>query len=222
MVREKVRSEILSGALEPNSRLRIRWLSERYSVGASPIREALSRLAPEGLITIEENRGFKVAPLSLAELIEVTQMRQILEVEAFRRAIRLGDDAWEAQIVASFHQLKKLLLNPLPDPRMSRLQWEVRHRNFHIALVAACGNRQLLQAADRLYEHLGRYRSILQVNDLPPDRLIALHGELIDVALARDGERGCAMLADHFEVNVEQIESSVQRDPVLLEMLAPM
>lgn len=219
MVREKIRSDILSGELEPNARLRIKRLSERYAVGGSPLREALSRLVPEGLIAIEENRGFRVAPLSIAELIEITEMRQIIEVQAFRRALRNGDDRWEAGIVAAYHQLAKLVRRPSPDPRAYRLEWEARHRAFHLALLSACGNRRLLRAADQLYENLGRYRSVLQVNDLDPARLSEIHRELTELALARDAARGGRVLANHFEVNIEQLEENLRREPGMLERL---
>jgi DNA-binding GntR family transcriptional regulator len=221
MVREKVRNDILSGGLEPNMRLRIRWLGERYGVGATPLREALSRLVPEGLISIEQNRGFRVASLSIPELVEITEMRQIVEAAAFRRAIQRGDDAWEAQIVAAFHRLSKLLCQPAADPCTHRLEWEARHRAFHMALLAACGNRRLLRAADQLYENLGRYRSVLQLNELPPERLTEVHKALMETALERDIERGARTLADHFELNIEQLEDNLRCDPALFDMIAP-
>src|SRR5690349_7523744 len=60
---ERVKGDIMFGALPPNSKLRVRSLSLRYGVGTSPLREVLSRLVPEGLIEFEQNRGFWVAPL---------------------------------------------------------------------------------------------------------------------------------------------------------------
>ncbi len=219
-VRERVRSDILAGVLEPNSRLRIRSLSARYGVGGSPLREALSRLVPEGLITIEQNRGFRVTPLSIEELREITEMRQILEVEAFCRSVERGDDNWEGRVVAAFHQLAKCLRQPLSDPLAQRLRWEERHRGFHRSLIDACGNSKLLHAADQLYQNLARYRVVLQINDLPTERLRRIHEELLEHAIDRDAQAGSAALRRHFEVNLDQLRETLGQNPQLFEALA--
>jgi DNA-binding GntR family transcriptional regulator len=220
IVRERVRSDILSGVLEPNSRLRIRSLSLRYGVGGSPLREALSRLIPEGLISLEQNRGFRVTPLSIEELKEITQMRQILEVEAFRRSVARGDDGWEGRIVANFHQLAKCLAQPLPDPFEQRLRWEERHRTYHRALLDACGNSKLLHAVDQLYQNLARYRAVLQINDLPPKKLTKIHETLLEYAISRNMDEGSEALRRHFDVNIEQVHDTLRQTPRLFDVLA--
>jgi GntR family transcriptional regulator, carbon starvation induced regulator len=220
IVRERVRGDILSGVLEPNSRLRIRSLSLRYGVGGSPLREALSRLVPEGLIRLEHNRGFRVTPLSIEELKEITEMRQILEVEAFRRSGEHGGDDWEGRIIASFHQLAKCIAQPLPDPLGQRLRWEERHRAFHRALVDACGNSKLLHAIDQLYQNLARYRVVLQINDLPSRKLTKIHETLVDHAIGRNLVEGSEALRRHFDVNIEQVHDTLRQTPRLFDALA--
>ncbi len=220
IVRERVRDDVLSGILPPNSRLRIRTLSIRYGAGASPIREALSRLVPEGLITIDRNRGFRVTPLSIEELREITEMRQILEVEAFRRSIALGDDEWEGHIVSAFHQLVKCIDHPLDGQAEQRLRWEERHHAYHRSLVDACGNSKLLHAIDRIYQNLARYRSVLQINDLEPGVMRKIHEELFEYAIARNAKAGSEALRGHFDVNVEQVRDTLAKDPRLFDMLA--
>lgn len=218
-VREKIRSDLLAGVLGPNEKLRIRALAERYGVGATPVREALSKLVAEGLVSIENNRGFKAAALSFEELSELTEMRQILEVEAFRRSIQRGDDIWESQIVATFHRLSRFLSSDEPDPSIYRLNWEARHREFHLALIAYCGNQKLLFSADQLYQHLARYRSILQVNELPTAELIRIHKDLMDCALERNAERGAEVMFDHFSVNMDQLRNNLELHPDLFASL---
>jgi DNA-binding GntR family transcriptional regulator len=61
---ERLRADILSGQLQPGGRLRIQALSERYQIGATAIREALSRLVTDGLLEVEDQRGFKVGQVS--------------------------------------------------------------------------------------------------------------------------------------------------------------
>lgn len=218
-IRERLRRDILGGVLPPNSRLRIRSLSERYGVGGTPVREALSGLVPEGLISFEQNRGFRVAALSIEELLEITEMRQLIETEGFRRSMIRGDDAWEAGVLAAFHRLRKFLRTPTSRAPENRLEWEERHSSFHLALLAACGNQKLIDAAAQLYAHLARYRVVLQINDLPPLQLLELHQDILDYALDRDVERGCRALNVHFEVNVEQVRTTLASDGELFRMI---
>lgn len=219
VVREKVRNDVLTGVLQPNSRLGIRALCERYGVGASPLREALSKLVPEGLIYAKNNRGFWVAPLSYRELIEISEMRQIIEGEAFRRSIANGDDSWEASIVATFHRLKKHLQNPPVDQLASRLAWEVRHREFHLSLISACGNSKLLANAEHLYQHFARYRALLQLNELPDEKLIKIHLELMNCALSRDQQLAAATLFGHFTVNIAQLQKNLSEAPDMFAII---
>jgi GntR family carbon starvation induced transcriptional regulator len=216
---ERVKGDIMFGALPPNSKLRVRSLSVRYGVGGSPLREVLSRLVPEGLIEFEQNRGFWVAPLSIVELVEITEMRQLIEVEGFRRSMLIGDDDWEARVLVSHHKLTKMLQQRREDKTESRLEWEARHRAFHLSLIDACGNRKLLQAADQLYGQLARYRPILQVNDYSSDELAEIHTRIFEMAMARDLTHGPLALARHFEVNLTQVNETLKSTPPLFEMM---
>src|SRR5690606_14667045 len=86
----RLRREIVSGELAPGLKLRIRDLTERYGVGATPVREALSRLVSTGFVTSIDQRGFRVSPISLEDLLDITESRQVVEGEAFRRSIERG------------------------------------------------------------------------------------------------------------------------------------
>ena len=203
----------MSGALPPNSKLMVRALSVRYGVGGSPLREVLARLVPEGLIKFEQNRGFWVAPLSIAELVEITEMRQLIEVDGFRRSMQKGDEDWEARVLLAHHKLKKFLQQRDEDTAESRREWEARHRAFHLALMDASGNRKLLDAAEQLYAQLARYRPILQINDLSTDELTEIHTRIFDIAMDRDLTRGAVELARHFEVNLVQVHATIENTP---------
>src|SRR3990172_5019394 len=77
-VYERLRQDVLTGELLPGHKLRIDALRLRYGVGASPVREALNRLVSEGLVTLEDQKGFRVAPVSLDELRELTHTRCLI------------------------------------------------------------------------------------------------------------------------------------------------
>ena len=145
---QRLRADIVAGALEAGKPLRLEALRHRYGLSYSPLREALMRLQSERLVLSTALRGFSVAPLSRKEMKDVTETRILIECEALRRSMRDGDDDWEASIVAAFHALS------LQAERQSRLSgnmeaadmlaMEQRHHQFHRALIAHCGSPRLL------------------------------------------------------------------------------
>ena len=117
----QVRAEILSGARKPQARIRLEDLKTEFRVSWSPLREALSRLVAEGLIQVDESRGYRVAPVSRAEMADALEMRKRLESMALRASIEKGDDAWEAEVLSAHHRLS--MLTPAPTisiPETSR------------------------------------------------------------------------------------------------------
>ena len=203
-VRRKLRYDILSGALKPSHKLRLADLSSRYDAAGTTLREALSRLVSEGLVTREENKGFRVAPASLEDLSELTSTRKIIEREAFRLSMQRGDGTWEAEIVGQFHRLS--LVTP---GRGNFLEWEVPHRAFHHALLSACGNNMLLSLADRLYDLGQRYRAIMLGFDPKGGRdLISDHRGLMEAALARNPDKGADLLCAHLDFTFQVIKAA--------------
>ncbi|HTZ80185.1 MAG TPA: FCD domain-containing protein [Stellaceae bacterium] len=194
----RLRTDIVMLRLEPDRPLRFDALKAQYGLGVSPLREALSRLVEERLVTTIGQRGFRVAPMSLDEMWEVTRLRQELEAEALRASIAKGDERWEAAVLAALHQLSKA---PLPRTADRPAEdWERRHRVFHDALIGACGSPWLLKFVGTLHDHLERYR-YLRVTRTPPKvwarDLDREHRELFEAALARDASRAVELLNAH-------------------------
>ncbi|MCF8168592.1 MAG: GntR family transcriptional regulator, partial [Rhodoferax sp.] len=86
-----LRRDVVCGKLAPGEKLRVEHLKDQYQVGSSTLREALSLLVSDALVTVEGQRGFRVAPISMADLEDVTNTRVMLETEALRQSIRRGD-----------------------------------------------------------------------------------------------------------------------------------
>ncbi len=140
----RLREDIIDCRLHPGARLRLEELRERYGAGASPAREALMRLAAEGLVVLEQNRGFHVAPISPAHLDDLTANRIEIEALALRWAMERGGVAWEAEALGAFHRLSRhAKTDPAAPERISEV-WKTEHRAFHRALVAGCGSPLLL------------------------------------------------------------------------------
>src|ERR1700712_5744202 len=102
-----VEQDILAGLLAPGARLGIVDLVQRYDIGATPLREGLSRLVSRGLIVGIGQRGFRVADVSREDLEDITRIRTVIEIEALRLSMHHGDDAWEAGILSALHQMRR-------------------------------------------------------------------------------------------------------------------
>lgn len=201
----QLRQDILNGKLSPGAKLRFEMLKAMYSAGTSTLRESLSRLAAENLVTTEGQRGFAVAPVSIAELRDITQTRQDLESVAIRRSIAQGDDDWEAMVLAASHRLSKMT-----DPSTGRLvllpdENVRRHRAFHLSLVAACGSAWLLHFIGALYDQSERYRRFSTLHAVVPRDTAAEHRDLVDAVLARDADRAVHLLCDHLDRTAEVV-----------------
>jgi len=194
-----LRRDIVSGNLKPGERLRIAKLINDYDIGASPLREALSKLSSEFLVLVEGQRGFSVAPISVEELRDVSQIRQDLEAEAVRRAIANGGDQWEAAIVAAFYNLSKADRRRQEDNVAFAAEWEDRNREFHEALVAACDSETIKRLRRLLYYQHERYRRISLKNPDPLRDLDAEHRAIMEATLARDTERAITLSREHID-----------------------
>ncbi|WP_226801758.1 GntR family transcriptional regulator [Alkalilimnicola sp. S0819] len=190
----RLKNDIVHGRLAPGTRLAVRQLSDSYEIGASPIREALHRLVGEGLVVAIGQRGFRVPPISLEDLHDVTRTRAMIEAEALRQSLRKGDDAWEANVVASFHQLSKLEREG--DPSADFGEWEKRNQAFHQALVAGCDSRWMQRLRGILHDQHRRYR-YLSIHNSSHRHVAEEHEALRDAAINRDEERATEVLMAH-------------------------
>ena len=201
----RLRRDIIEGVRRPGEKLRVEHLKDEYEVGAGTLREALQLLITDALVVAQGQRGFRVAPISLADFEDITRTRVLLETEALRQAIALGDVAWEAQVLAAFHRLSRAEEKLGADDE-ARQEWEARNRAFHEALIAACPSRWIRHFQHILYQQSERYRRISLFHNSIPRDVHAEHQGLCEAAVARDTERACAILADHLERTLEALE----------------
>lgn len=197
-VYERLRDDILAGALAPGSKLRIEFLGERYDTGTSPMREALNRLLADGLVRREEQRGFFVAPVSPEELIEFTKTRCWVEDIALRESIAHGGDDWEERILIASHRLLRVPRSLKTGTYESNPEWERRHVLFHQALLSACGSRPLLAFCDQLQQLSFRYRQLAAAKSYPRHDEKGEHEAVVKATLARDVELAPRLLTDHY------------------------
>lgn len=189
--------DILAGRLAPGARLGIVDLVQRYEIGATPLREGLSRLVSRGLIVAIGQRGFRVATVSEDDLRDITRIRTVVEVEALRLAMTDGGDAWEAAILAALHQLRRYIEREGERFNEGAEDFDILHKGFHTALLAGCGSPRLLGAHSDLYDQAYRYRRVMMHQIVDGDEFFDSHRKLADRVLARDVAGAQAMLAAH-------------------------
>ncbi|HQR72179.1 MAG TPA: FCD domain-containing protein [Burkholderiaceae bacterium] len=193
----RLRRDIIDGRLEPDQKLRVEHLKNAYQVSSGTLREALALLVSDSLVVSQGQRGFRVTPMSLADLEDLTRLRVMLENEAMRESIRTGRDDWEAGLVAAFHRLTLAEQRLRSDASRSFDDWEACNRQFHEALVAACRSRWLLHLRRLLYQQSERYRRISATQGPPPVEVHDEHNGIFEAALGRNADVACALLTTH-------------------------
>ena len=202
-----MREDILCCVLKPNQRLRFGELRQRYDTSVGTLREALSHLVSEGLARTEAGRGFSVAPISLADFLDLSELRVYLETRTLADAIRHGTDAWEAEIVTAHFLLAKLKTPRADDPVAVKRESDKRHKRFHDALVATCTSPWSLHFRSELFDQARRYHWLKVIH--ARSRRADEHLELRDAVLARDVDLSCRLIEKHIRTTVEQVASEV-------------
>ena len=192
-----LREEIVAGRFEPEAKLRVEELCERYKIGASPMREALSRLAETGLVVSEPNRGYWLAPVSVEEYQDLIAQRLALEPRALADAIRHGDIEWEAQVLAAHHRLSRAHAK-LDGTEESFVAWAREDRAFHAATLSRCSSPWLLRFCALVSSQLSRYHRQRYLTGIKPgDQTEREHDALLKAILTRDVDLAVACLTKH-------------------------
>lgn len=205
----ELRDAILGGALDPGMKLNVRDLGAQFNTGLSPVREALNRLAMEGLAQHADNRGFVVAPVSLTELLDLTQARCWMNDIGIRKSIELGDAQWEEDVLVACHRLSRTRRDPPdgsvgPDPA-----WNTVHKAFHQTLISACGSNWLIETCSQLFDSAERYRSLARLAGVSRSDPNDEHHEIMTAALDRDAELAAELLTNHFQKTAQLVQSVV-------------
>jgi DNA-binding GntR family transcriptional regulator len=217
----RLRSDILRCQLKPGTRLLFRTLRVDYNAGVSQLREALMRLASERLVVLENNKGFRVAPVSPEELLDITNVRCELEAIAVRMAMEKGDVRWESNIVARHHELSRL---PLLRPEGSFSdEWNAANEAFHEALRAACGSPLLLDFCEVLSERYYRYRRLWAPHSSGDRNPAQEHERIVNAVIARDASTAVPLIKQHLTATTQDLLAnwSICGEPQRVTSAAP-
>ncbi|MEU7788033.1 GntR family transcriptional regulator [Amycolatopsis sp. NPDC049159] len=205
-VYSRLRSAVLNGELVPGERLKPADLSTEFGVSLSVVREALGLLAAKDLVQVDRNRGFRVTPLSMQALADLTEARAINEGSALRLSVQRGGVTWESEVLAAHHRLagQPMLLTGPPVRRNE--EWARAHLEFHHTLIKACGNAVLLDICTRLSDAAELYRAWSGPGGEERHRDVAgEHQGLVDAALAHDPD----LAVERFEAHINRTREIV-------------
>jgi GntR family carbon starvation induced transcriptional regulator len=206
-VLRKMREDILCCVLKPDQKLGFGELRQRYGASVGTLREALSHLVSEGLARTATGRGFRVAPISLDDFLDLSELRVWLETRTLADAMRHGTDAWEAEIVSSFFLLSKLGRPQADDPLSVKQEWAKRHKRYHDALVATCRSPWSLHFRSELFDQARRYHWLTMIHG--SSRRKNEHLAIRDAVLARDVDLACSLMEQHIRATMDQAKSEV-------------
>ena len=137
---QSIKRDIIFGDLAPASKLKLETLRKNYNASMSTLRETLNRLASEGFVDALDQRGFFVTPVSKEDLMEIANLRVLLECHALKLSIYNGDTDWEGNLVSAHHKLRSMEQKMLSGDDSQKEDWKRYDWEFHLALIEACGS----------------------------------------------------------------------------------
>jgi DNA-binding GntR family transcriptional regulator len=206
VVFRQIREDIISGALPPGTKIRLEQAKERYSISVSSLREILSRLTTENLVVAEGQRGFEVSPASRQELIELADLRIVLETHAIGLSFAAGNLEWEGRIVAAHYKLAAAELKLLNGEISRTVDWVRYDWEFHQAIVSACNSSTLMASLSSVFDRFLRYHMLAESFRGKP--VVEDHKRLFELSLKRDVEGAKAVIRRHVQSGVEHVLKS--------------
>lgn len=198
---KRMRTDIIFGRLPPRQKLKLDRLKNSYGASISTLREVLSRLASEGFVLAEGQRGFEVSDVSAENLKEIAALRQLLEGHALAQSFAAGDMEWEGRVVAAHHKLASMERLMQSGDRSQTESWKRYDWEFHQALISACGSHALMETHAGVFDKYLRYQMIAL--SYRGDIAAREHQFLLECALSRDAETAQRILAEHVSGGVE-------------------
>jgi DNA-binding GntR family transcriptional regulator len=193
----KLRDEILSGTLEPGTRLIEEQICQRFSISRAPLREALRLLVQQGLVEHLPRRGARVTVWSEEDIRQLFEIRAVLERYAVTTALPLSAAPGVDPLAEVRDRLDQMRLAESAADELAR---DDAHRAFHAAIVALAGNRQLDLAMEPILVKLQRPMAInlrLEANLVGPGEGLRRHEALLVALETNDRDVVLEALCDH-------------------------
>jgi DNA-binding GntR family transcriptional regulator len=211
LVHRRLREEIELGELAPGTPLSELWLVERTGASRTPVREALRRLAAEGLVDLVPRQGARVSRVSLRSVRDLFVFRSLLEPAAMRQATEAAAaDPVVRRAFAAMRTEFARVARRAPSPARSRTFYDVADR-FDRAIIGATGNEYLRRTIAELRTHTARLRNLSHVDPQRVEVSVAEHLRMCDALLAGDADAAAAAIAEHLAQSLETIFGNLAR-----------
>jgi DNA-binding GntR family transcriptional regulator len=197
-----LRKAIISGELAPGERLYAERLADQWGVSATPLRETFQRLAGEGLVVIEPQRGARVAPIDAQQAAEIYEMRLLLDPVAVEQSVAAGAAADD--FVREVNRAHRALIRRHSDVG----EYHDAHRRFHLVLASRCPNQRLLGQVAQLLEHSQRFQLIGVGKGVRAGDPVAEHEALRAAACAGQSGVAASVLRAHLAATLQAVRAS--------------
>jgi GntR family carbon starvation induced transcriptional regulator len=203
-ITHRLRQDIVGCRLKPGEALKFDALRSAFGASFTTLREALTSLSAEGLVIAEEQRGFRVAPVTTDDLVDVTDARILIEIELIRRSIAQGGDDWEIAVISTLHRLgrieERLSGRHTEDP-----EWKIAHRQFHEAVVSGGRSPTLLTIRASLFERAERYRNLSSMFRPQTRDKAGEHRAIMQAAIGRDTDQAVSLIERHIRSTSDNV-----------------
>lgn len=202
-VYDRLRADLVNGAFPPGMKLKPQELKNALGCSAGVLREALVRLAGEGMVQFEAQRGFRTIVPTERAFYEIAHLRTLVEIEGARLSIQNGDMEWEANLSAAHHKLAHLEERMrCTDDLASMIEiWTRYESDFHRALIAACGSDLLKELHKQIFDKFRLY-AVVEASSFGFRGAVTIreHQQVLEAALARDPVRCAQAIEAHFQI----------------------
>jgi GntR family carbon starvation induced transcriptional regulator len=203
-IAHRLRQDIVACRLKPGEPLKFDTLRLAFGASFTTLREALTSLAAEGLVHAEEQRGYRVAPVSKEDLLDVTNTRVLIEIELLKRSIAHGGDDWEIAVISTMHRLGRIE-ERLSGKHVDDPDWKIAHRQFHEALVSGDRSPTLLAIRASLFERAERYRNLSSMFRPQSRDKAGEHRAIMKAAIARDADLAVTLIDRHIRSTANNV-----------------
>lgn len=203
----RLRDHIITGALRPGDRILVNDLAAEWKISATPLREAIQRLAAAGLLSVNPQRGARVAAVSPTEAKELYELRLLLEPRALQSSMENADDDYRGEVTAAFDRFDALRSR---RDRVGPMERFLLHRQFHDAVLSRCSSTWLLRVTSMLMDQTLRY--VPYTRHRGENRLDE-HAALYELVIIGDIDGAVASLRAHLESSANHLALELPGQP---------
>ena len=203
---EIIKRDIIFGVLPPLKKLKLQELKINYNTSISILREILSRLCGDGFVVSEEQKGFRVSPVSKSDLLEIAKLRILIESDALKLSIENSNPEWEGSLLSAHHKLSLYESEMIQNKNDDRINWKKYDSEFHQTLVKNCCSKNLVELHKLIFDKYLRYQ--LLVLTFRGKGSIDEHKKLLDFSLKKNFVKAQMILKEHIENGIYHAEKN--------------